>query len=153
ISVVLREMFMLILQLMNFPSDLIGSIIGHVVQAIEDIRNDPVGFLLNLLAAVKQGFANFFSNILTHLIGGLADWLFRGLRDAGIEPPADLSLQSVLDFVLQVLGISMERIWQKLAERIGQETVDRIRGAIDRLIGIWNFVRDVQERGVAAIWE
>jgi phage-related protein len=153
IRVVLRELFMLILQLMNFPSDLIGSIISNAMQAFESIKNDPVGFFKNMLAAVKQGFSQFFDNILQHLLGGLVDWLFRGLREAGIEPPADLSLGSVLDFVLQVLGISMERIWQKLAEHIGQETVDRIRGAIDRLVGIWTFVRDVQERGVAAIWE
>lgn len=153
IRVVLRELFTLILQLMNFPSDLIGSIIANAMQAFESIKNDPIGFFKNMLATVKQGFSQFFDNILQHLVGGLVDWLFRGLREAGIEPPADLSLASILDFVLQVLGISMERIWQKLAEHVGQETVDRIRGAVDRLVGIWTFVRDVQERGVAAIWE
>jgi hypothetical protein len=153
IRVVLRELFLLILQLMNFPTDLIGSIIDNAMQAFESIKRDPIGFFKNMLAAVKQGFSQFFDNILQHLLGGLVDWLFRGLREAGVEPPADLSLASILDFVLQVLGISMERIWQKLAEHIGQETVDRIRGAIDRLVGIWTFVRDVQERGVAAIWE
>jgi hypothetical protein len=47
----------------------------------------------------------------------------------------------------------MDQIWEKLGERIGPENVERIRGAIDRLTGIWNFIRDVQERGVAAIWE
>jgi hypothetical protein len=153
VNVVLREVFMLILEIMNFPTDLVASIISNAMQAIAQIRQDPIGFILNMLRAVKLGFENFFHNILQHLVGGLAAWLFRGLRDAGIEPPTDLSLGSVLDFVLQVLGISMERIWQKLAERVGQEMVDRIRGAIDRLTGIWNFVRDVQQRGVAAIWE
>ncbi len=153
IRVVLRELFTLILELMGFPSDLIGSIISNAMQAFESIKRDPIGFFKNMLAAVKQGFSQFFDNILQHLLGGLVDWLFRGLREAGIEPPDDLSLGSILDFVLQVLGISIERIWQKLAEHIGQETVDRIRGAVDRLVGIWTFVRDVQERGVAAIWQ
>ena len=153
VGVVLREVIYLILQVMNFPFDLIGSIVENAATAIEDIKRDPIAFLENMLAAVKAGFTSFFDNIVTHLLGGLADWLFRGLRDAGIEPPRDLSLSSVLDFVLQVLGISMDRIWEKLAERIGQENVDRIRGAIDRLVGIWNFIRDVQERGVVAIWE
>lgn len=153
IRVVVEEILKLVLQLMNFPTDLITSIISNAMQAFTDIKNDPVGFFLNMLSAVKLGFSNFFDHILEHLIGGLTDWLFRGLRDAGIEPPTDLSLESILDFVLQVLGISMDRIWEKLAERIGQENVDRIRRAIDRLVGIWNFVRDVQERGVVAIWE
>jgi len=153
VGIVLREMIYLILQMMGFPFDLIGSIVTNAMQAIEDIKRDPIGFLQNMLAAVKLGFSNFFDNIVTHLLGGLADWLFRGLRSAGIEPPRDLTFASVLDFVLNVLGISMERIWEKLATRIGQENVDRIRGAIDRLVGIWNFIRDVQERGVVAIWE
>lgn len=153
VNVVLREVFFLLLAAMNFPVDIVESIITNVMSAIADIRNDPVGFLTNMLSAIKLGFQNFFGNILTHLAGGLADWLFRGLRGAGIEPPTDLSFQSVLDFVLEVLGVTTERLWEKLAERIGQENVDRIRGAIDRLTGILEFVGDVQERGVVAIWE
>ncbi len=153
IRVVLRTMFELLLALMNFPTDLIGRIIDNAMQAFEQIKADPVGFLMNMLAAVKLGFSNFFDNILTHLADGLVDWLFRGLRSAGIEPPEDLSFESILDTVLQVLGITVDRIWEKLAERFGQETVDRIRGAIDQVVGIWSLVRDVAERGIVAIWE
>ena len=153
VRVVITEIFKLVLEMMNFPSDLIGSIISNAMAAFESIRSNPVGFLLNMLAAVKLGFSNFFGNILQYLVGGLVDWLFRGLRQAGIQPPTDLSLASILDLVLQILGLTTDRIWQKVAERIGQENVDRIRGAMDRLVGIWTFIRDVQERGVAAIWE
>lgn len=153
VGVVLREMIYLILQMMNFPFDLIGSIVTNAMAAIEDIKRDPIGFLQHMLDAIKLGFSNFFDNIVTHLLGGLADWLFRGLRSAGIEPPTDLTFASVLDFVLNVLGISMERIWEKLGNRIGAENVARIRGVIDRLVGIWSFIKDVQERGVVAIWE
>lgn len=153
VGVVLREVIYLILQLMGFPFDLIGSIVTNAMQAIEDIKRDPIAFLENVIAAMKLGFTNFFDNIVTHLLGGLADWLFRGLRQAGIEPPQDLTFQSVLGFVLNVLGISMEKIWEKLGNRIGQENVTRIRGAIDMLVGAWTFIKDVQERGVVAIWE
>jgi hypothetical protein len=153
VRVVITEIFKLVLEMMNFPSDLIGSIISNAMAAFGSIRSNPVGFLLNMLAAVKLGFSSFFDNILQHLVGGLVDWLFRGLRQAGIQPPTDLSLASILDLVLQILGLTMDRIWQKVAERIGQENVDRIRGAMDRLVGIWTFIRDVQERGIAAIWE
>lgn len=153
VGVVLREIISIVLEIMNFPSDLIGSIIANAMAAIEDIKRDPVGFLLNMLAAVKRGFSSFFEHIVTHLTAGLADWLFRGLRQAGIQPPRDFSLSSVLGFVMEVLGISVERIWQKLGERLGAERVARVRGAIDRLTGIWTFVRDVQQRGAVAIWE
>ena len=150
---VIKVILELILELMNFPSDILGNIINNAIQALDDIQRDPVGFIINMLEAVKLGFSNFFDNILDHLIGGLADWFFKQLEKAGIDPPTEISLESILDLVLQILGISMDQIWSKLADRIGQENVDRIRGAIDQLVGIWTFVRDVQERGIAAIWE
>jgi hypothetical protein len=153
IFVVLRTLFELLLAIMQFPTDLIGHIIDNAMQAYEQIRNDPIAFLLHLLEAVKVGFSNFFDHFLTHLTNGLVEWLFRGLRKAGVEPPKDLSLASILDTVLHVLGISMDKIWKKLADRFGQETIDKIRGAIDKVVGIWTFVKDVQERGISALWE
>ncbi|SFO50193.1 protein of unknown function [Geodermatophilus obscurus] len=153
VRVVLREVFTLLLALMNFPTDVVVRIVTNAMAAFEDITRDPVGFLLNMLAAVREGFTRFFGGIVDHLLGGLTDWLFRGVRQAGIEPPTELTLESALDLLLQVLGITEDRLWEKLAERIGQERVDQIRGAIEELTGIWTFVRDVEERGVVAIWE
>jgi hypothetical protein len=153
VRVVLEELLTLVLQLMHFPSELLARIISNALQAFEDIKKDPVAFLKNMLAAVKAGFSNFFDNILGHLMRGLVEWLFRGLRQAGIEPPKEITLESILGLVLKVLGITVDLLWKKLAARIGQDKVDRIRGAIDKLMGIWAFVRDVQERGVGAVWD
>jgi len=150
---VIKVVLELVLELMNFPSDLLANIINNAMQALDDIKRDPVGFLINMLETVKLGFSNFLDNILQHLGEGLQTWFFMQLEKAGIQPPPDTSLESILDLVLQILGITMEKIWSKLADRIGQEKVDRIRGAIDQLQGIWTFVRDVQEQGISAIWE
>ena len=150
---ILKVVIEVMLLMMSFPIDLIGQIIRRAMQAIGDIKRDPIGFIKNLMKAVKKGFMQFFDNIGKHLLNGLTGWLFRELKDAGIQPPADLSLKSVLSLVMQVLGITVERIWQKLAEKIGQDKVDKIRGAIDKLTGIWTFVRDVMTRGPIAIWE
>jgi hypothetical protein len=153
VMVVVREIFMLVLALMNFPTDVVVRIVTNAMAAWSAISQNPVGFILNLLGAVKEGFTRFFAGIFGHLLGGLLDWLFRGVRQAGIEPPSELSLEAGLEFVMQVLGITEENLWAKLAERIGQDRVDQIRGAIDKLTGIWTFVKDVQERGIVAIWE
>jgi len=150
---VIKIVLDLVMQLMNFPPGIVGRIINNAMQAFEDIKKNPVGFLLNLLKAVKTGFLKFFDNILKHLLGGVSDWLFGQLGKAGIEVPKDFTLPSILKLVFQVLDITMDKMWKKLADRIGQPTVDKIRGAIDKLVGIWNFVKDVQQRGMAAIWE
>ncbi len=150
---VIKIVLDLVLQLMNFPPGIVGRIINNAMQAFNDIKKNPVGFLLNLLKAVKTGFLKFFDNILKHLLTGVSDWLFGQLGKAGIEKPKDLSLASILKLVFQVLDITMEKMWKKLADRLGQPTVDKIRGAIDKLVGVWNFVKDVQQRGMAAVWE
>lgn len=144
-----------ILIVMNFPFDLINNIIARSMAAFHKIKQDPVGFLKNLLRAIKQGFIQFFDNILQHLVTGLTGWLMSELRDAGVPELTDFSLRGVIAWVLEVLGISMERIWEKLAAhpRIGPARVARIRGMINTLEGIWTFIRDVQERGMAAIWD
>ncbi|MGY1727855.1 DUF4157 domain-containing protein [Geodermatophilus sp. SYSU D01062] len=152
VRVVLREVLTLVLALMQFPTGVLDRILANALAAYDDVRRDPVAFLINMLGAVKEGFARFFAGIFDHLLGGLTDWLFRGLRSAGIDPPAELTLQSGLGLLLQLLGITAERLWEKLAERIGPERVAQIRGAVDRLTGIWTFVRDVQENGVSAVW-
>ena len=152
-ATVVQVVLELILRLMNFPGDLLGSIIAGVQQALDNIQADPVGFLNNLLAALKQGFSQFFDNILTHLVQGLADWLFRGLKGLGIEIPTELSGESILKLALDVMGLSVEFLWECLGEVIGAEKVALIRGAIDKLGQAWAFIVDVQTRGMVAVWE
>lgn len=152
---IIRIVVEVVLQIMNFPTDLVANIIAKAMLAFDMIKADPVGFLKNLLRAIKQGFIQFFDNIGTHLLNGLTAWLMSELRDANVRPPQDFSLKGIIGWVLEILGISMEKIWQKLAEhpRIGPQRVARIRSMINTLEGIWTFIKDVQERGMAAIWD
>lgn len=146
-----------LLIVMSFPIDIVTSIINKVIALFDTIKRDPIGFLKNLLRAIKQGFIQFFDNILTHLLNGLSDWFFFQLRELGIERPTDLSFKSILKLVMEVLGISlnriMDKVWKKLEEKIGKEKVAKIKLWINRLEGIWKFIKDVMERGPIAIWE
>jgi len=150
---IIRIVIEVILQVMNFPSDLIANIINKAMLAIDLIKRDPVGFLKNLLRAIKEGFMQFFDNIGRHLLNGLTGWLLSELQDAGVTAPTDFSLRGIIGWVLQILGITMEKIWEKLSQKLGPERVARIRRTIDTLEGIWTFIRDVQQRGIAAIWD
>ncbi|GAB1641055.1 DUF4157 domain-containing protein [Krasilnikovia sp. MM14-A1259] len=150
---VLKVVVTLILKLMNFPSELLGSIVANAMSAIEDIKRDPVAFFLNLLQALKTGLFGFLDKVLTYLLNGLADWLFRGLEKIGIHKPPDLSLKSILTLVLQVLGITTEMLWQKLGKQIGEENVKKIRAGLDMAGEAFAFIKDVEENGVGAIWK
>jgi hypothetical protein len=150
---VIKVVITLILRLMNFPSELLGSIISNAMAAIEDIKRDPVAFLLNMIAALKAGFMSFLDKVLDYLLSGLADWLFRGLGALGIQKPPDLSFKSILELVLQVLDVTAEKLWQKLGEQIGPENVQRIRSGLAMAGEAFDFIEDVQENGVAAIWK
>lgn len=152
---IVRIVIETILTVMNFPFALINNIITKAMQAFEMIKRDPVGFLKNLLAAIKKGFIQFFDNIVQHLLSGLVGWLTSELKEAGVPALTDISIGGVISWILEVLGITMEKIWEKLAAhpRIGPVRVARIRSMINTLEGIWTFIKDVQERGIAAIWD
>ena len=155
---IIRIVIHVILQIMNFPFDLINNIIAKAMQAIDLIKADPIGFLKNLLKAVKQGFMQFFDNILTHLWNGLKEWFLGEVTAAGIPIPTDFSVVGIITWLLAVLDITMEKVWEKLEERIGRPKVDRIRQMISmaqRVAGAageaMDFIRDVQERGFMAV--
>lgn len=152
---IVRIVIDVLLQVMNFPTNLIANIIAKTQQAFQMIKQDPIGFLKNLLRAIKQGFTQFFDKILKYLLDGLIAWLLSELKDANVQAPADFSLKGIIGWVLNILGISMEKIWERLAKhpKIGPQKVARIRSMINTLEGIWTFIKDVQERGVAAIWD
>lgn len=152
---VVKKVIEIVLQLMKVPVDIIMQIINRAMAAFDIIKRDPIAFLINLLKAVKLGFEQFFKNILTHLLGGLTGWLFGELESAGIKPPKELSFKAILTFVLDVLGVSMEKIWQKLAAhpKIGPERVAKIRGMINRLTGIWTIIQEVITDGPGALWK
>lgn len=152
-AVVIQVVIELILRLMNFPPEIFGHILEQATSAIDDIKKDPVAFLLNVVEAMKQGFGRFFDNILEHLLKGLAAWMFRGLKSLGIETPTELSLQAAITLVIQVSGVTIELLWQRLAAKIGQDKVDKIRGALELAGQAFDFIKDVQERGIEAIWD
>lgn len=109
------------------------------------IVNDPVGFLRNLINAVKGGFQRFVGNLLDHLRTGLFEWLMGALQGA-IRLPQRWNLMGILDVVLQVLGLTWERMRERLVRLIGAPAVQFIETAFD-------WLRTIVTGGLAAAWE
>jgi hypothetical protein len=110
------------------------------------IITDPIGFVGNLINAVMQGFRQFSGNILQHLQAGLIGWLTGTLGPAGITLPERFDFKGILSLVLQVLGITWERVRQKLVRRLGERTVSILETSFE-------VVRILVTEGPAGLWE
>jgi hypothetical protein len=113
---------------------------------ITTIINDPVGFLGNLIRALRGGFERFSANILNHLRTGLLEWLFGALSGAGLTLPTRFDLRGIISIVLQVLGLTYDRLRAKLVDLIGDRNVRFIEGVFDFLVTIVT-------GGLSAAWE
>ncbi len=110
------------------------------------IVEDPIGFLGNLLKAVKGGFEGFMANILEHLKNGLMGWLFGALAGAGLAMPKSFDLKGILSIVLQVLGLTYQNLRGKLVAVLGEKTVGYIETAV-------TFVKTLVTEGLAGAWK
>jgi hypothetical protein len=124
----------------------IMSMLRKAANAIDLIISDPIGFLGNLLSAVKQGVFQFVDHIWEHLKTGFMEWLFGSLASMGIAIPKDLSLPSILQLVLDVLGITAEKIRGKVVKIIGERNMMMLEAA-------WDAVNLLIKGGPAALWE
>ncbi|HEY9607359.1 MAG TPA: DUF4157 domain-containing protein, partial [Allocoleopsis sp.] len=111
------------------------------------IIENPIGFVGNLVGAVKRGFQQFSSNILTHLQAGLVGWLFGALAGTGLQLPERFDLRGIVSLVMQILGLTYQRLRGILVRLLGsEERVQRAEQVFDFLVTL---VRD----GIAAAWE
>jgi hypothetical protein len=135
-----------IIKILREFKERISSMIKKGKDTIMLIVAHPIRFLGYLIDAIKQGVLQFSRNILKHLEKGLMDWLFGSLGEAGIEIPSDFSLGSILKLVLQVLGLTYDRIRAKAVKLIGERNVALLEKA-------WQFISALIKGGPAAMWE
>jgi hypothetical protein len=130
--------------------NLLFGILARAAAAIGKILEDPIGFVGNLVAAVKLGLSNFVANIGTHLQEGLMAWLFGALADAGIQMPESFDLKGILSLVLQVLGLTYANIRARAVAIVGEPVVKALETAAEIFkilvtegpAGIWEYVKD-----------
>lgn len=145
VSGFLEKLGEIVKALMEFKAKLLG-LLKKGMETIQLILDDPLGFLSNLIAAVKGGFNAFVGNIWTHLKAGFFKWLLGPMAAMGIALPADLSVMSVFKLVLDVLGITYPKLRAKAVKLIGETAVTVIEKLVEYVQALFN-------GGVAALWE
>ncbi|MDZ7962274.1 MAG: DUF4157 domain-containing protein [Aulosira sp. DedQUE10] len=135
-----------ILELKNM---LLG-VLGRAAAAVKKIIKDPIGFLGNLVAGVKQGFMNFVGNIATHLQKGLMGWLFGAIAEAGIRLPEGFDLKGILNLIMQVLGATWTFIRARAVKILGEKVVKAMETTAEifkilinqGIMGVWEYIKE-----------
>jgi hypothetical protein len=110
-----------------------------------EIEN-PIGFIGNLINALKRGFQQFSGNILTHLKAGLVGWLFGALTGAGLQLPERFDLRGIVSLVMQILGLTYTALRTILVRLIGEENVSRAER-------VFEFLMTIVTQGISAAWQ
>lgn len=131
--------------LRNFKNRIM-SMLRKAGEVIDLIVAHPIRFLKNLLAAIKQGINQFALKFWEHLKAGFMSWLFGALGNLGLTMPKDFSLPSILSLILQVIGITPEKMRAKLGKLIGERNMTLLEKA-------WGFLKTLIDGGPAALWE
>jgi hypothetical protein len=127
----------------------IAGIITKAGAAFNKIVADPVAFLGHLLDAVKLGFNQFVAKIGEYLQEGLIAWLTGTLAQAGVVLPKVWDLKGILSLVLQILGITYQKIRAKIVKAIGEKG-EKIVSTAEK---VWDFLVALVTEGPAAAWE
>jgi hypothetical protein len=127
--------------------EMLANLLSAVVEAIGAILEDPIGFLSNLIDGVKLGFEQFFTNIKTHIISGLIEWLTGSLGGVGITLPENIfSLAGVFDLTMQILGLGWDYLRDKAVKLLGEPVVQAMEMGAELFIKLKN-------GGIDALWE
>ncbi len=116
---------------------------------LQKIISDPVGFLKNLIDAVRGGLGNFVAHIGTHLQKRLGEWLFGTLGNAGIILPEKLNLTGIFSLMAQILGVTWQAIRAQIVKRLGP-TAEKVMDQVEKGIA---FVGDFITKGPIALMD
>jgi hypothetical protein len=119
------------------------AVIHRAGDVISSIVHDPIGFLANLVRAVRAGLGRFGANIVTHLQTGLFGWLTGALRGA-VTLPQRFDLAGIFEFVTNLLGLTWEWLRGRLVSVLGERVVHTVETTVD-------WVRRIVTGGIGAV--
>jgi len=125
--------------------DMLLGVLARAAGAIDKIIADPIGFLGNLVTAVKNGVMAFGANIATHLQAGLKAWLLGSLASAGIEIPEEFDVKGILKMVLSILGLT----WPAIRARIVRFIPEPVMARLEQMVEV---VQILVTDGVPGLW-
>jgi len=124
-------------------------VLARAASVVGQIIKDPIGFLSNLVSAVKEGFLNFMKNIGKHLQNGLIVWLTGTMAEAGIQMPENFDLKGIFSLAMQLLGFTYEAIRAQAVKRLGEDGEEKV-SRMEQTVEVFQILAT---QGVAGIWQ
>lgn len=136
-----KATFRLILRVFNIPPDLLVTIWNKALAAWNLVVKKPLEFIKNTVRALGHGFKLLWTNLWDHLKFGVQGWLFGELADKKINPPASWSdPKAVFNFALEVMGISVDHMFELLAKKFDPAKVAKVRLWFGRVAGAIDWI-------------
>ena len=144
-----KAAFRFVLRVFNLPPEMLVTVLNKAMNAWDTISKKPLDFLKNTVRSLARGFGLLWKNFKSHLEFGLQGWLFGGLQEKNINPPASWTdPKALFFFVLDVLGLSVAHVFDLLKQRFNPERVEALRtwyGRISRVMDWINRTIDVNK--------
>jgi hypothetical protein len=126
--------------------DMLTNVLARASSAVTRIIKDPIGFLGNLVGAVKSGIDRFANKAAEHVSRGLKEWLFGELAEAGIELPDTFDAAGIFQLVMSVVGLTWKSIRTMIVKRVGEPVMAKLESTVD-------FVKVLINEGPAGLWK
>jgi hypothetical protein len=121
-----KAAFHLVLRVFNLPPDLLVTVANKAVASWDIVSKKPLDFIKNTVHSIARGFKLLWHRIEFHLEFGLKEWLLGELAE--VRPPKSWTdPKDVFFFVLEVLGLSIEHLFELLAKRFDKDKIARLR--------------------------
>lgn len=137
----IKVTFFLILRVFNLPPDMLVTVARKAASAWDTISKKPLDFIKNTVRSLGHGFRLLWANIGTHLQFGLEGWLLGEIKDKNIKLPESwTNPKDLFWFVMDVLGLTVNHIWELLAQRFPPEKVQKVRDWFGKIAGALEWV-------------
>lgn len=145
-----------IMEILKLLSDL-KKALEQAAEYASQIIKKPKAFFNNLVKGATIGFNNFVKNIGKHLLNGALEWVTGEMSSAGIVLPKQFDFKGILSIILQVLGISVEKVKEVAKKVIGPKYVAMLEKGVDigKNVGgkIMTVFSIIKKEGIIGLWE
>jgi Domain of unknown function (DUF2431) len=141
------------IQTLEKMKEMLAALAAKAAGVVDRILQDPIGFLGNLIGAVRRGLDQFVGNIAKHLQEGLMGWLLGELADTGITMPESFDLKGILSLVMQVLGMTWMSFRARAVKLLGPDIVGMIEQGSEVFQKVVHIFDVVKTEGLAGLWQ